>query len=482
MSNPYSIDKFETKRLVLIPREGEAIDLRPFLQQLKIRENMDDMFITGSVKIRIPKGLFPELESFPKAQDLLDINIRSVYKIPTKKLPPPIGSGSIDSSTSKQEAEPSSKSADGTYLQGTFFVNNIKSNRSLDFIHDEMVLEFITAEGFRDKTRKIQKSYKKKKRSEIIKQVYNDFLREDTDLSGDAESEHNFTCVIPNWTPSKTIHWLLKGCYKDKDKNYLFYQRFNKGNIETRFDKFSDIAKKDPIVGRRDKPASGFIESIDVAGSLDETEDLERRLRFVNSVSSIQRVNTLEQGMVGAWGSKASFYDMTRKKYLRGKEVNNGKGEFSYKEDAEDPQIDDYKKFVVSDDLDEKDFFVVHLPKCQYLFHNDEEKEGVDRTEEWVLEHQSQKSLNSFYTLEITSIGDTSVSIGETVTYANSKGINFKDEEKPVEQKLDDDKKEFGGTYILWGIERVFDFPRIQENFRGECKNIMTLVRDGWAE
>jgi len=482
--NNYSIDSFEPTQIVYRPTKGgESIDLRPFLLELKLRESIDDLFITGSIKIRIPKGFLPEFNAFPTSQDSISINLKSIYKIPTKKIPPTTGDGSITPTTNRENVKPSNKSKDGEEIQGSFFVHNIKSNRSIDFIHDEMVLEFISAEGVKDKLKKVSKAYSKKKRTEIIKQIYSDYLETNSSLEGNPESEHEFSCVIPNWSPSKSIHWLMSGCYKDKEKNFLMYQRFKNGRIQTRFDTFSELAKSDIIIGNENDASSGFIEKIDVPPSLDEEESEDVRLRSVTGTTTIQRVNALEKNVVGTWASKAFFYDITRKKYLRGKKVNQGKGEFSYKDDAEDPQIDStYEKFILNDDLNEKDSFVALLPKNQYLFHDDEEKSGVDRREEWFLEHRSQKSLNSFYTLQITSIGDTSVSIGNRVTYANSKGVDFKNEDEPLKQKLDDDKKEFGGTYILWSIERVFDFPRAKEGYNGECKNIMTLVRDGWSE
>lgn len=480
----YSIDSFEPTQIVFIPSDGgESVDLRPFLQELKIRESVNDLFVTGSIKIRLPKGLLPELKSFPTTQDSIFITIKSIYKIPTNELPSPIGDGSVNPNTTKGEITPSNKTEDGDEISGGFFVYNIKYNRSIDFIHDEMMLEFISLEGVKDKIKKVKKSYNKKKRSDIIRDIYSEFLEGTASLNGEAESEHEFSCVIPNWSPSKSIHWLLKGCYKDKEKNFLIYQRFKNGQIETRFDTFSDLAKSEIIVGEESSASNGFIEKIDALSSLDEEDVINLRLRSVIETPIIQRVNSLEQSMIGAWASKAFFYDITRKKYLRGKKVNSGKGEFSYKEDAEDPQVDDsYKKFIINDDLNEKDAYVSLYPKNKYLFHDDEEDPGMDRFEDWVLEHRSQKSLNSFYTLQITSIGDTTVSIGDRVTYANSKGVNFKDENEPLKQKLDDDKKELGGTYILWSIERVFNFPRPEEGYKGECKNIMTLVRDGWAD
>ena len=152
----YSINSFEPIQIAYRPTKGgRTIDLRPFLVELKIRESIDDLFITGSVKIRIPKGFLPEFDAFPTSQDSIFIELKSIYKVPTKELPPTTGDGSVTPSTSKKNAIPSNKTEDGDEIRGGFFVHNIKSNRSIDFIYDEMVLEFISGEGVKDKLKKV---------------------------------------------------------------------------------------------------------------------------------------------------------------------------------------------------------------------------------------------------------------------------------------------------------------------------------------
>lgn len=476
----YPVDSFEIVIANLFTKDGDdVIDLRPFVKEIQIKESMSDMFIHGSIIIQAEKGILASKKSFPKAQDILSLVIKSMYKIPTESVEE-LNDDSILPSQSTSQIELGGVEENEETIEGSFVIYNIETVESIDPSIHQMKLNFMSGEGVKDKTTKIQKSYKKKKRVETIKQIYSDFLEVDSSLVSDAEDEHEFTCIIPNWSPSYSIRWLLSGCMKDKDKNFLFFQRFKNGKIETKLDTFSNIAKKDPIVGSRNNPENGFIETIDTTRNINEEKNFRMRLRMVTDVTRMQRLNTVEWGMAGTWASKAFFYDMTRKKYLKGKEVNNGKGEFSYKEDAEDPQIDDYKKFVSDDFLDENDFFVTLLPKAQYRFHEDEEKEGVDRTEEWYLEHLSQTNINNFFTLNITSIGDTNVSIGETVTYCNILGDDFEDENEPLQLQFDTEKKELGGTYILWSIERFFTTPQANQN--ATCKNVMTLVRDGWSQ
>lgn len=476
----YPIDSFELIVVNLLVKDSDdVIDLRPFVKEIAIKESMSDMFVTGSITVQLEKGILSSKKSFPKAQDILSFSIKSMYKIPTEDVAS-VGDDSITGKANSGKIELGGVEENEQNIEGDFVIYNIQKVESLDPSVHEMKLNFISREGIKDKTVKVQKSYRKKKRVETIQQIYSDFLEVDSTLNAEVQDENEFTCIIPNWSPSYSIHWLLSGCVKDKDKNFLIFQRFKDGKIETKLDTFFNVAKKEPIVGTKNNPEYGFIESIDTTRDINEEKNFKMRLRMVTDVTRIQRLNTLEWGMAGTWASKAFFYDITRKKYLKGKEVNNGKGEFSYKDDAEEPKVDDYKKFVSDDFLNENDFYVTLIPKAQYRFHEDEEKEGVDRTEEWYLEHISQVNLNNFFTLNITSIGDTNVSIGETVTYCNLIGDDFEDENEPLQLQFDTEKKELGGTYILWSLERIFTTP--QANQSAMCKNVMTLVRDGWSQ
>jgi len=479
MNERTRIDNFLIEKFTFLSGNGNAINLSNYVREITLNESIDNMFVTGTVKVVVPRGLFSDLNCRFTGEDLVNIKIKTFYKIPKITNQKSIKGESLNPTDKKHSGVPIDVVL--VVMGLDYSTQSYSSSGVLSETHDEIVFNLISAEGILDKNQKVKKAFSKKNRVEIIKQIYNDYLKLDNESSavliGNPDCENDFTCIIPNWAPSKAIAWLLTGCYDSYEKNYLFFQRLNRDKIETIFDTFSNIAKKDPIIGDRNDVSFGLLGLDSSTTSLDETKDIENRLRTLLKPVRVLNSSILEHSFAGTWASKAFFYDITRKKYFDGKEVNAGKGEFVYRDDARAPEIDDYKKFITTDEYSKPESFITIHPKQQFLFHTDEEVEGVDKKENWFLENNSQKNLNMFSRISITTIGDTDVRVGETVTFSHNILRNLNDPVKEIKKKLDTSKEELGGTYIIWGIERVFKTPTNDSNL--VCENRMILLRDG---
>lgn len=457
--------KFETDELILVPnQEGDvkSVDLLTFVDRLTIKESLNQMFIQGSLDLTVPKGYFSSLGVYLGPSDLLKLSLRTFKTL-----------------TDNEYKE------NNVYFSNYFIINRINRVNVTSDIYDKYSISFITPEAVKDKGVKIQKSFSNVKRSDAIKQIYNNNLKVDAELISEVESDNSdFCCVIPNWAPSKTIHWFLTGCSQNETKNFYFFQRTNKeGKIETVFDHFKNFSKQKVSVGKEKEYGSGYVCSIDSLNTADELPDPSnygQKMKYVISEPIIFDKDTLEKSMSGVWSSRTYFYDPTTKKYTV--------KDFNYKNDGPNPLLNEGdRKFVgetniiqLDETLNSPSSTVFLLPKARYRFKNDEPDIGVDRKEQWFQEHISQKEICLFNSVMIETPGDSQRRAGETVIFSNLLRQEYNGDNTNNGFEQDSEGREMGAKYLIFEIERIFEFPQGNKNPRSVNK--MILVRDGITE
>jgi len=458
--NRVDVYRFIFDRILLVPSEPDKapVDLSTFVDSLDMYESLNQMFVQGSMKLTLPKGYLSSVGIKIRAQDALDFQVRSINTI-------------LNNTFQKNE----------TNISCIFYINQVTSTEIDNEIYDKMNLNFVSIEAVKDKSVRIQKSYKNQKRSDIIREIYESSLQSTAELSGNAETDDkDFFCVIPNWSPSKTINWLKMGCKENDIKNFYFFQRINSdGELETVFENFKNLCNQKPTLGNEDDPASGYVCSLDVQTGDDELDsDYESRMKAVIGKPVIMEMDFLDKSTKGVWASTCFFYDITTKKYTTKK--------YNYKDSAPSPLLNSRDEKFITDNIftDFNESFnngessVFLFPKAYLRFDSEETELGADRFEEWYQDHISQKETSIFNAISIETVGDTNRRVGETVMFSNLVGNNYDDENSQVAFQSDDGR-EYGGKYLIFAIQRHFEFP--YDKKQGSCTNKMILVKDGLA-
>ena len=188
-------------------------------------------------------------------------------------------------------------------------------------------------------------------------------------------------------------------------------------------------------------------------------------------------MNTTKYNRAGAWGGTLYFYDQTRKKYFE--------KEYNYKEDGPDPFVDsNTKKFIedeykgLKDTIGSPESYKAFAPKHKFLFHSDEEDEGVDRTEEWLDTTLTQKNLNVYAPIEIQIVGDSNRRVGKCVTFADMQIRNLT-KETDTKTEIDKEKKSLGGKYLITDVTHEFRFTSSDDKDNQYHLTTLRMLRDG---
>lgn len=455
------IGKFEGCDIFIISAEnGETViqtgkysEPRPI--SLEFTESIFTPFVTGKLVIDIPNGILEEGNARITSQDLLIFKLKIPFSLTTDDFIPPI--------------EPS----------GAFFISSVTQTSSSEKT-TTFEMTFMSVEGLNDLTTRIAKSYNKMKRSDIVIDIYDEYIKENAELSQVTDTLHSdFCCVLPNWSPSKCIKWLSTGSMDSGNPectNFFFFQRFNPdGELETIFTSLDDMIKE-PTMGEEGRLESGYI--VDILNDEEDPrkENHRERRGILEGKFRIPDINTTEYGGHGTWGGTLYFYDQTRKKYFE--------KEFNYREDGPEPFVDkNTKKFIeenkaIPETLGAPASYKSMSHKHKFLFHSDEKDEGVDKRELWLDTTLTQKNLNFYKAFEIDIVGDTNRRVGECVTFANMQIKNLTTEEDTITE-LDKDKKSMGGKYLVTDVVHRFTFSSSGEEDNQYHLTTLTLMRDG---
>lgn len=463
MTDISDVLKFSTNQIVIISQKqngAQSVPIIDYIDNLTIHESMGQLFMDGNLEMTVPKGWMASLDLKMGRQDVIVFDINSVKSL----------SGGQWSENDKS-------------IVGAFTINKFdRIDLEDSSIYDRYRMSFISQEAVKDKRERIQKSYRDLKRTDIIKEIYNENVKVTSNLVGDADTDHaDFFCVIPNWNPSKTINWLINGCESDDVNDFYIFQRFNsEGKIETVFDNYKNLSSQSPVVGEDDSLASGYLASFDVLETQNVETDYGQKARITLTNPMILETDFLMSSMKGVWSNRSFFYDTTTKKYT--------KKDYVYKDSGRDPSFPRLKKFITdsavletNETYNNPETSVSMYPKAKNRFDSREPEVGVDRTEQWIQKRISQKDVSTMTAIAIEVPGDTQRRVGETVMFSNFIKDDLQEDNSTKPFQHDDIGKEMGGKYLIYDIKRVFTYP-IATREQPSCINKMILVRDGVPE
>jgi len=460
------IGKFEGASINIVSAEDNETVIEtggsaePRIVSIVLNESIFQPFIVGTVILDIPNGYLEENKTRITSQDVLVMSINTFVSI------------------EKTDAIPGKN-----FLESFIIYNASKSSSSEKTTRYR--LDIVTPEGLKDSTTRVVKSFSKRKRSDIVKSIYTDYIQEEKRL--DAGSGNlsfvtetlgsDFSCVLPNWSPSKCISWLTNGSIDSKNEdcaNFFFFQRFNdRGRVESVFTSFTDMIKE-PVVGTEDDKTSGYI--VDILYDAEDPIDAHvRERRTIKGDFSIPDMNSTKYNAFGTWGGTLYFYDQTRKKYFE--------KVYNYTDNAPEPFVDpNTKKFIeeeneiITSRLGSPDSFKAFIPKQKYLFSDDEKNKGVDKKEDWLDRVYTQRNLNIYFPLEINIVGDANRRVGECVMFSDMQVRNLTKDQSSYTSH-DEEGRSLGGKYLISDVQHQFIFESTSVNQEYTTK--LTLMRDG---
>ena len=302
--------------ITITNEDMDEIDVHAIMNELIITQNIYDCFIQGTLVLTALDGVLESQKILLNGQETLSLKVRS--------------------STSYSDAGEIEK---GNLLEGSFVIYSVKKDR-VTSIGQVVTMKFISKEFFKNRYTKISKWFEPQRKSEMIKKIYDNYLKDDKELEDIDETEDtDFTCVIPNWNPHQSIRWLLRQSTSSDDDNckkYVFYESWEKeGGDTSKFylKAWTNLNNQAPVVTYSHQPL--FLDGDDVF------KTQHRNIEF----SKPLELDTEKVIQNGSFASKLVMHDLFRKKLIQ--------ENFSYKDEANPtkwpkPFLNEQKKNIIS--------------------------------------------------------------------------------------------------------------------------------------
>lgn len=467
-----AIDEFRLSSLDIIAGnvKDEAFSVIPYFERLDLMEDIDSPFLQGSLEFSVLKGEMQSIGTSLTMQDFLLIEVSSI-------------DGLNNTSTSSQLDEPRN-------IGGLFYITDIIKKNSTNSKVDSYRLHFASTEVLNEYSKKISKSYKNKTREEIIRTITDDFLIKDSkyDVKGYVRkgifepTSESFQCIIPRWSPVKSINWLKNGCVSTEDidsKAFYFFQKYEDDLSRSfNFQSLNMMFKRNPSLGFNDQALTGY--AITPINS-DLNEVAKRTFARRTPLKCVVRdVSVLDKLSKGTFSSKLLSHDITRKKFTEktfrynNKHVANEKINVGLVLEENEAQPEFAEKFLYSSDC-----YVSVNSDHKNLFRKTETNLGVNRTEEWMQDLLSQRNIKDFITMDVTVYGDTNRNVGETVMFTSAGMYDTFDDERS-KMTMDEDGQDMAGKYLITKLVHTFTKEDKNGSLGGKNVTTMTLVKDGW--
>lgn len=317
--------------ITLICSNGKQIDLKPFMAEINITEDLFSTSLYGNITIADSLGI---IENGPiVGEEYIRIDV---------------GTPSL-----------------GARISKTFRVFNISDrNVVIDDKSQVFILHFCSPEVFIDSMNKIFKTFTGRV-DDVAATVYGNYLNvsrniivntqtgqfvessDSTDLTILNETDNNITFTCPGWGAMKTLSWLAsKSISKDtKSADGLFYessQGFYWGSVGTIIQAWKASKK---VAGEfYYSPSNMRINetgTVAVQGVQYSVPNLTREYKIVEDFQILDSFNTLKSNQSGYYANQVLAVDLINKKYA----YNN----FDYVQDFDKyPHMDQYSPFTSS--------------------------------------------------------------------------------------------------------------------------------------
>ena len=286
----------EIEELKIIGSTGFVIDLRDFLIELNIYEDIFQSVVYGDISLSDSRNIIQSLPII--GEEYLNVSFRTP-----------------------------SFEANGDIIKKSFRIFRLSSRKIVrDNSTQTFKLHFASTELFYDVLLPIYKSFEGDV-GEVALDVFNEYLKTPRDFVIDSanevkidleksssffvsETDNKIKFVSPGWTPLKILNWLAsKAIPKDdtKSKDFLFFET-TKSFYFTSIEKiFKDVSETNNIVDDYTYAVSNVKDNQKV--------DIKREMRLVNEIEMIESTDYMKNYTNGYLANRLITLDVFNKKY-----------------------------------------------------------------------------------------------------------------------------------------------------------------------
>ena len=413
-------------------------DLKPFLIEMNIEENIFKTSLTGSIVLSDSYNI---PEKFPiVGEETVNINISL---------------SGIDGRDDDLHLNINPPRMHVNAITGRYFSG--KTPKAQIF-----TLELVSEQYMSNIHSKVSKSYNNTYISDIVFDIYSKYLGNPNKLLIEPTDSIE-SCIVPNLHPLEAIKWITQRAVQDSGAgvNYLFFETLS----GVFFTSINRLAEKEPQFTYKYIPRTGDSKGVE---ALSVGDFRIKNLYFMN------QFDKASNSINGLYASKLITHDIVRKKITQ--HDFNGFNDFvslnhfgtfpviasSEMEikSADLPRVtyappEDDNNFPVTTEKDLSymtDSHVEFYPKHKQLYARNIGDEYDNKVETWKLQRTSQIKSFDNITLIIESSGNPFLRVGHTVN------IELPSPESTDSDKSSDDDfdKHLSGIYLVTSIKHIF--------------------------
>lgn len=288
------------------PNADTDIDLTPSWVQLEVTEGIYSPFISGNITI-LDSGGFQEIIPLI-GEETLFINLST---------------GNFRDNTSRSQEPTQNKEIKGRYR--IYKISEpVKTNNAQSKMY---TLFFVSETYFRNKKSRVQRSYQNRKISEIVKNIYEEFIKEESIVPSpldayekdvNVESTLNFhTFCIPNMSPYEAINMIKRKAISapaqptplnpnpnlNQGATFLFFETMD----TFEFVSLEQLMNAQSVQTLLYKPKS--------TQKTGRGDTLEMNMNSVEDYNVVKTFDVLENMEEGMYSSRLITYDITKQQF-----------------------------------------------------------------------------------------------------------------------------------------------------------------------
>jgi len=431
-------------------------DLSPFLVELNVEENLFKTSMTGSIVLS------------------------DSYNIPAKF--PIVGEEFVNIDISLSGVDGRSDDTFYTVKTPNMYVNSLDARyfSTKEPKAQVFTLDLISEQYISNIHSKVSKSYHNTTISNIVTDIYNQYLYNLPDSNGVTGSSKQLlieptdkieSLIIPNLHPLEAIKWLTQRAIQKDNAgvNYVFYETIDNCN----FISLNKLSEREAAFTYKYFPRTKDSEGVELGA---------RGIYRINKLHFVRNFDRADNAINGLYASKLVTHDIVKKKITQ-YDFNNYQNFVSLNhvgsfpvisssdmelKSAENPRIsfaphDKNNNFPIIDGKqisESTDSHVVFYPKHDKMYANNKDDLYDNKVEEWKLQRTAQIKSYDNITLMIEAAGNSFLRVGHTINV-----------EVPSSESTDGDKnsdnyldKFLSGVYMVTAIKHTFNRTIAKDN------------------
>lgn len=461
MPKQINVTDVNVKKLEIHSSFGKY-DLRPHFLELNVYENIFRPALTGTIVLADSHNLPYKLPIMGEETVDIDISLKALDGVKDEErftiAPPPLHVNS---------------------LSDRYFTKPKAQVFSLDLISEKYMSSLHS---------KVSKSYRGKKISHMVDDIFFNYLYDGTHGIYVEPTERTENLIIPNLSPIDAIKWLSKRAIPNASVgvNYVFYETMN----GSKFISLDSLASEEPSLTLFQRPR------VDDPTGVSHVSGNEFKIEKFTYVKQFDKIQNTERGV---YSSKLITHDIVRKKITQHEYTGfnewfgfNHCGTFPplsnsdmetkssnvYRTSHAPPSPSDGTPTTNERNLARQiDSRVEFYPKHKQMYAKNTGDGYDNRVEDWKLRRNGHMGIYDGISLILELSGNSALRVGHTVSlYLPSPETTDKDKKS---DSVDD--KFLSGKYMITAIQHIFSNTN-NKSPRVEYKMKVEVTKDGLEE